>query len=152
MSATFRNSKSASCLRGTRSKSDARSDVAGLRIDVMSKMRGVDGFEDLWERRTTISVREDTVELMGLGDLVRAKKTQRGKDWPMIRRLVEQNHFESANSPAEDRIRFWLNELRTPELLVAVCSRWPEEAARISRPAIEAGIAGDAQLEVRRIP
>ncbi len=29
----------------------ARPDVAGLRIDVMARMRGVDPFPDLWVRR-----------------------------------------------------------------------------------------------------
>jgi hypothetical protein len=31
-----------------------KKDVAGLRIDVMSTLRGVAGFEELWARRTTI--------------------------------------------------------------------------------------------------
>jgi hypothetical protein len=33
-----------------------RSDVEGLRIDLMSSLRGVAEFEELWERRTTIEV------------------------------------------------------------------------------------------------
>jgi len=28
-------------------------------------------------------------EILGIEDLVKAKKTQRDKDWPMIRRLVD---------------------------------------------------------------
>src|SRR5882762_3454280 len=31
-----------------------REDVAGLRIDLMSSLRGVEPFEDLWVRRTTL--------------------------------------------------------------------------------------------------
>ena len=30
-----------------------RDDVAGLRIDIMARLRGVAAFEDLWNRRTT---------------------------------------------------------------------------------------------------
>jgi hypothetical protein len=64
-----------------------------MRVDVMTKMRGVAPFSRLWTRRTTIEVNGATVDLMGLPDLVQAKKTQRDKDWPMIRRLVEVNYF-----------------------------------------------------------
>ena len=38
-----------------------RSDVAGLRIDLMSWPRGVDGFKELWKRRTTIEVEGETI-------------------------------------------------------------------------------------------
>ena len=63
----------------------------------MAALRGVDGFEPLWSRRTTLAIAGETVDLMRIEDLVRAKKTQRDKDWPMIRRLVEQSYF--AHSP-----------------------------------------------------
>ena len=51
-----------------------RDDVQGLRIDVMSKLRGVDDFENLWTRRTTIAFGDDLVDLLSLQDLVKAKK------------------------------------------------------------------------------
>jgi len=53
-------------------------DVAGLRIDLMSVLRGVDPFEALWNRRQTIPLERGTelVPVLGLPDLVRAKKTQ----------------------------------------------------------------------------
>jgi hypothetical protein len=70
-----------------------REDVAGLRIDLMSCLRGVAGFEELWVRRTTIEVAGEPIDLLALEDLVRMKKTQRDKNWPMIRRLVEQIFF-----------------------------------------------------------
>lgn len=112
-------------------------DVAGLRIDVMSSLRGVGGFEELWARRTTLEVAGEPVDLLGVEDLVRAKKTQRDKDWPMIRRLVEQSYFEHSGRPADDLVRFWLRELRTPELLVEVAATHPEAArAAASRPAV----------------
>ena len=55
---------------------------------------------------------------MSLPDLVQAKKTQRDKDWPMIRRLVEAHYFENRDKPNAAQIRFWLRELRTAALLV----------------------------------
>ncbi len=118
-------------------------DVAGLRIDVMSSLRGVGGFEELWARRTTIEVAGEPLDLLAVEDLVRAKKTQRDKDWPMIRRLVEQSYFERPGAPADDLVRFWLGELRTPELLVEVCSAYPEaaRAAAASRQALQHALA-----------
>ncbi len=63
-------------------------EAAGMRVDVMSRMRGVTDFHTLWERRTTLVMDDGTLcDLLSLslGDLVQAKKTQRDKDWPMIR-------------------------------------------------------------------
>ncbi len=123
-----------------------REDVAGLRIDMMSTLRGVAGFEELWARRTTIEVAGEPIDLLAMDDMVRAKKTQCDKDSPMIRRLVEQSYFERSANPAEDRVRFWLRELRTPELLVEVACAYPELAGGEagSRPAIEAALAARA--------
>ena len=62
-----------------------RPDLNNLRIDVMSKMHGVDPFPQLWDRRTTIEYNDgQRAEVMNVADLVKAKKTQRNKDWPMI--------------------------------------------------------------------
>jgi uncharacterized protein (DUF433 family) len=59
-------------------------EVEGLRVDVMSRMRGVDSFERLWSRRTTIELPGGAAfDLLSLPDLVQARKTQRDKDWPM---------------------------------------------------------------------
>jgi hypothetical protein len=60
-----------------------------MRVDVMTKMRGVDPFSKLWIRRTTLEIDGSSIDLMSLPDLVQAKKTQRDKDWPMLRRLIE---------------------------------------------------------------
>ena len=95
-----------------------------MRVDVMSKMRGVDAFARLWRRRTTIELPGGTkCDLLSLPDLVQAKKTQRDKDWPMIRRLVEAHYFQNRTKPNPAQIRFWLQELRTPQLLVEVAQR-----------------------------
>ena len=47
-----------------------RPDVAGLRIDIMASLRGVAGFEELWERRTTIEVDGQPIDLLAIEDLV----------------------------------------------------------------------------------
>jgi hypothetical protein len=117
-----------------------------MRVDVMSKMRGVDPFPDLWERRTTLQTPDGTIcDLLGLSDLVLAKKTQRDKDWPMIRRLVEAHYFENEKAPNSDQIAFWFRELRTPSLLIDCARIWPEAAKQASqtRPLVACAISSD---------
>jgi len=92
-----------------------------MRVDVMSKMRGVAAFAQLWKRRTTLELPGGIrCDLLALPDLVQAKKTQRDKDWPMIRRLVEAHYFQHRKRPNPSQVKFWLRELRTPELLTDV--------------------------------
>jgi len=99
----------------------------GLRVDVMTKMRGVDSFAKLWRRRVTLEARNGTsYQLMSLPDLVTAKKTQRDKDWPMIRRLVEGNYFKHRENATRSQLKFWFLELRTAELLLALASEHPK--------------------------
>lgn len=101
-------------------------DALRMRVDVMSKMRGVDAFAKLWKRRTTIELPDGTrCDLLSLPDLVQAKKTQRDKDWPMIRRLVEAHYFQNNTKPNPAQVRFWLEELRTAQLLVEVAQHHP---------------------------
>lgn len=59
-----------------------RSDVENLRVDVMGKMRGVDEFEQLWERRTTALHEDEEFEILALPDLVYAKKKSGTKTGP----------------------------------------------------------------------
>jgi hypothetical protein len=95
-----------------------------MRVDVMSRMRGVEGFEKLWNRHTEIALPDGIrCDLLSLPDLVQAKKTQRDKDWPMIRRLVEAHYFQFKENPNTAQVRFWLRQLRTPELLVEVARK-----------------------------
>jgi hypothetical protein len=111
----------------------------------MSELRGMAPFADVWERRTSIEVAGEAVDLLSLEDLVTAKKTQRDKDWPMIRPLVEQSYF-SPNAQPDPPVEFWLRELRTPELLIAVAARHPQTARRMAdaRRAVRDAIAGEA--------
>jgi hypothetical protein len=122
-----------------------------MRVDVMSRMRGVDPFSKLWKRRTTIELPDGMkCDLLSLPDLVRAKKTQRDKDWPMIRRLVEAHYFANNAKPHPAQIRFWLSELRTPELLLEIAESHTLLALRVAakRPLLQQAALGElAQLE-----
>ena len=137
-------------------------EVAGLRVDLMSKMRGVAEFDELWERRTTLQGEDGTIyELMSLPDLIQAKKTQRDKDWPMIRRLIEADRVACQGIPSAEQVRLWLREGRTPELLIELAGQFPREAAAMAaglrpllnaalqgdRPGIEAGLADEERRE-----
>ncbi len=120
-------------------------EAVGMRVDVMSRMRGVAPFPELWERRTTFEMPDGTLcDLLALPDLVLAKKTQRDKDWPMIRRLVEAHHFNHRDDPNPEQIQFWLQELRTPSLLIPTARIWPGEAEKtsLSRPLLIHAITG----------
>ncbi|MCL4786217.1 MAG: hypothetical protein KJ070_05395 [Verrucomicrobia bacterium] len=116
-----------------------------MRMDLMSKMRGVDSFPELWRRRTTIELPDRTkCDLLSLPDLVQAKKTQRDKDWPMIRRLVEAHYFQNRTNPTPGQLRFWLQELRTPELLLELAQRHPAISRRLvsRRPLLAFALSG----------
>jgi hypothetical protein len=105
-----------------------------IRLDVMSRLRGVDSLGELWARRTTLQDSSGMeIELMALPDLVAAKKTQRDKDWPMIRRLVESHYAQNHESPNDEQVWFWLRQARTPELLQTVVARFPEIAEEVAR-------------------
>ena len=131
---------------------DDESDAAAstpLRVDIMSCMRGVAPFDEMWARRTTMTLPGEgraadvPVELMALEDLVAAKKTQRDKDWPMLRRLVDASYDSARDaeaSPAQSA--FWLSELRSPEFLREAVERFPGEATCSMRPAVMAVITG----------
>jgi len=139
-------------------------DALGLRVDIMSKMRGVPAFPTLWRRRTTIEIPGGPVcDLLALPDLVLAKKTQRDKDWPMLRRLLESHWFQNQARPTPAQIRFWFRELRTPQLLVelaashlALCRRLSSKrpllrhAAAGRLPELERGLAEEEAAERER--
>jgi hypothetical protein len=119
-----------------------------MRVDVMSKMRGLASVAALWRRRTVIELSDGTrCDLLSLPDLVRAKKTQRDKDWPMIRRLLEAHYFQNLGTANANQVRFWLQELRTPSLLMDVACRYPVPCQRLTnrRPLLAHAIAGHAK-------
>ncbi len=109
-------------------------EAVGMRIDVMTKMRGVDDFDQLWQRRTALADADGTTyELLGIHDLVKAKKTQRDKDWPMIRRLVEAHYAEYKNDATAEQIEFWLLESRTPSILIEVAANHTYQAHAVAK-------------------
>jgi hypothetical protein len=121
------------------------SEVLGLRIDVMAVLRGVDEFSKLWERRVTLTDSSGEIyNLLSLPDLVQAKKTQRGKDWPMIQRLVEADYLIGRAQPEPGQVAFWLRELRSPELLAEAAARYPEDCRQAAgqRPLLQHATGG----------
>lgn len=121
-----------------------REDVKGFRIDIMSVMRDVDPFPALWDRRTTIELEDrQTIDLMSVADLVKAKKTQRDKDWPMITALVEAHYEAFRTEPTEERVAFWLRESRTPAHLIELAAYYPDAAMamRSERPLLDLAFA-----------
>jgi hypothetical protein len=102
-----------------------------IRLDVMTRLRGVPGFGALWERRTVLADPQgQEYSLLSVPDLVLAKKTQRPKDWPMIDLLVAIHYQENRIEPREDWIQFWLREARTPELIDELILRFPLQATK----------------------
>ena len=65
------------------------------------------------------------------------KKTQRDKDWPMLRRLVEVDYLARRDDAGEQDVRWWLAELRTPAYLVELCEAHPDAAGNIAELPIE---------------
>ena len=121
-------------------------DAAGLRVDLMTRLRGLPDFAALWTRRTTLTEEGGaTFELLAVEDLVQAKKTQRNRDWPIIEALVEGHHHATGNEPTAERIRFWLAEARGPERLIELAHSFPAEAHALAgaRPLLAHAIAGD---------
>lgn len=123
-------------------------DVTGLRVDLMSVLRGVDPFDALWKRRQTIHLASDAerIQVLSLPDLVQAKKTQRDKDWPMIRRLIEADYLADI-APNPEKIHFWLMECRTPEILGRLCQAYADQAVSLvaQRQVIAAVLSGDSE-------
>ena len=112
----------------------------------MSVLHGCEPFDKLWSRRHTLSLPGvGRVHLLALADLVQAKKTQRDKDWPMIRRLLDADYYRRPPRPTRERIVFWLREVRTSEILVALCRRYAATARRLAvvRPALRQALRGD---------
>lgn len=121
--------------------------VEKLRIDIMGKLRGVAGFEELWARRSSLEVDGVEIDLLSLEDLVRAKKTQQDKDWPMIRRLAERVYFETEGRWNDAQLEFLFRELPTGSLLVRLAAERPEAAKRVARERAAVGCALQAEAE-----
>ena len=105
----------------------------GLRVDVMTRLRDLAAFEILWERRNVFGEPNgETFDLLSVPDLVRAKMTQRDRDWPVIRLLVEIHYAERCSEPTPFRVDFWLRELRSPKVLIEVAASNREMAGKLA--------------------
>jgi hypothetical protein len=122
-------------------------EAAGIRVDIMSKMRGVNDFEVVWARRTEMADPSGLKwQLLSLPDLVQAKKTQGDKDWPMIRALLEAHYFAQRGSADRQTLGFWLRELRTPGILCELAGQYSADTEQMAsnRPLLRLALAGDS--------
>jgi hypothetical protein len=122
--------------------------LGGLRVDLMAKMRGCDDFPRLWRRRHTVRLPDgETVHLLGLRDLVQSKKTQRDKDWLMLRRLVDSDVFFHMQKPRRSQVRWWLLECRTPDRLIEFVREYPSlaDGCAALRPLLRFALIADTR-------
>lgn len=120
--------------------------VERLRIDIMAKMRGCGPFEDLWDRRFVVKLpRAGEVHLLSIEDLVQSKKTQRDKDWLMLKRLLD-NDMALTRKPSADKVAWWLLECRTASELIRLAKRRRAAALACAkrRPLLKAALQGDS--------
>ena len=121
-------------------------EIKDLRIDVMSKMRGCAEFDILWRRRKRLSLKNGiTLNIIGLQDLVCSKKTQRDKDWLMLKRLVDNDIISKKYRAAPGTIKWWLNECRNADILIELANRYNKYAKEIAktRPLISFAVKED---------
>jgi len=123
-------------------------DVQNLRIDVISKLRGCKPFDQLWKRKKTVSLKaRGAIDVIGLEDLVQSKKTQRDKDWLMLKRLVEGDIILNKNNPPDERVRWWFLESRNPDTLVRLAKEYSEiiKECVTRRPLLSSAVNVDMQ-------
>ncbi|MFH1678454.1 MAG: hypothetical protein ABH914_02410 [Candidatus Omnitrophota bacterium] len=124
----------------------AAKEVEGLRIDVISKLRGCETFDKLWKRKKTVSLKNNrTIDVIGLRDLVQSKKTQRDKDWLMLKRLVDNDIILNKYSAAIDSVRWWLRECRDAGILIKLAEKYSKiakECVKI-RPLLSLAVISD---------
>jgi len=121
--------------------------VEGLRVDVISKLKGCDDFQQLWNRRKKLKLKNNqAIDVIGLGDLVQAKKTQRDKDWLMLKRLVEVDYLQNKNTADQEKIKWWFLESRTPDHLLELVQKYPSVALKCGklRPLLSLAMAKDS--------
>jgi hypothetical protein len=80
--------------------------------------------------------------------LVQSKKTRCDKDGPMIRRLVDADYTKASEDPPDKQIRFGLQECRTPERLILLLKRFPNQADAVSifRPLLSQAYPGNEEI------
>lgn len=97
--------------------------VKNLRIDIITKLRGCEDFDKLWQRRFILKLPDNKIiDVIGLEDLVQSKKTQRDKDWLMLNRLVE-NDMVLTKKHSDKKIKWWLCECRDADKLIGMANK-----------------------------
>ena len=79
--------------------------------------------------------------------MVQSKKTQRDKDWLMLKRLVEGDIILNKNNPQDKRVRWWFFESRNPDTLVRLAKEYPEiiKECIARRPLLSSAVNVDMQ-------
>lgn len=108
--------------------------VKNLRVDIISKLRGCDSFEKLWKRKKRISLPGGyRIDIIGLRDLGQSKKTQRDKDWLMLKRLIENDIILHKDNPSKEHLRWWFRESREASRLIELAKAYPQLARNCLR-------------------
>jgi len=124
----------------------AARDVKNLRVDIMARLRGCGPFEELWKRKKTVTLKDGSkIDVIGLENLVQSKKTQRDKDWLMLKRLVENDMIVHKKNPSQNQISWWLRESRNAQRLVDLAKKYPQRTKEcvIQRPLLSFALASD---------
>lgn len=122
--------------------------VENLRIDVISKLRGCDAFAKLWERKKTVALKDKgDIDVIGLRDLVQSKKTQRDKDWFMLKQLVDNDIILNQHNPSQDRLKWWLCECRDAGMLIELTKKYPKitRECLTNRPLLDSAVIADME-------
>lgn len=63
----------------------------------------------------------------------------------MLQRLIEAHWFQHRFAPTPERIDFWLQECRTPDILMELAKLFPAQTANIqsTRPLLGAALQND---------
>lgn len=128
-----------------------RLDVAGLRLDIMTRPPRLPEIDAVWCRRIVLALDLGPVAVVALEDLIATKKTQRDKDWATIGELVEADIVAHGAGPEPGRIGLWLREAREPDTLIELAAHYPEhaKAAVAGRPLLQTALDPDrASLEL----
>ncbi len=122
-----------------------RPDVAGLRLDLMTKPPRLPDLDAVWQRRVVVELDVGPVSVVALEDLVATKKTQRDKDWATIGELIEADMIAHGTNPSQSRVEFWLREAREADALIELASafRGVAEALAAERPLLGAAVGQD---------
>lgn len=127
--------------------------IKGLRIDIMSRLRGCDPFGRMWGRRKRVTIPGmGRIDVIGLEDLVQCKRTQRDKDWLMLERLVE-NDIANALHPCKKKIRWWLLQCRNAETLIRLAAEHGDltKSCIKRRPLLDAAMENDRRSLIRML-